>query len=289
MNCKRDLLVFVALAAAPLVQATPLCTDYAAISGGASTHSATLAQYVALSSGGCAMGEMVFSDFVYLYRPGSASNPNIPASNVTVTAEDNRFNPVLTFSANWLATNGNQVNLDIGYRVSVQPGGAPIIAGTTELAGSVTDLTVFDPSPQDQFAYVTAAEVLVEPRGRVDSLNPYLYPRIDLGLGSLEANSSYVFSDCSGHFNNPRFPHCSKTAVASAMSLMVFKDIFLNSGNNSSGGSADAALLTDVREALFQYEAPEPWTFLLFGGGLITMGIVGKVSRRGGEGQWKAD
>jgi hypothetical protein len=266
--------------------AIPLCTDYAAISGTPGATSATMAQYAALGSSGCQVGDKVFSDFEYLFRPGpksaSPSNPGgdpvVTSSDVTVKVDDNLNNPVFTFSANWLATNGNQVNLDIGYVVTVQAGGLPILSASTELAGRVTDLTVNDANPQPQWAYVTSAETVAN--GGVYHPDTSMNPRIDLGFGSTEFDSTYALSDCAGHFNDPHYPNCAQIAMPPSMAVTVFKDIFLNSGSDGDGGSADTALLTDVREALVEGEVPEPLTFVLYGGGLLAIGVVGRLSRR---------
>ena len=265
-------------------RAVPLCTDYATISQGQSTTSATMAQYIALGSGGCSLGDKIFSDFSYQFRPGTTNpggDPVVDANGVTVKADDNPDNPVFTFSANWRATNGNQVNLDIGYMVTVQPGGLPILSASTELAGRVTDLTVNNPVPQDQFAYVTSAETVSD--GGVYHPNTSMYPRIDLAppaTPSSEFDSLYSLSDCAGHFNSPDYPNCAQIAIAPSTSLVILKDIFLNSGSDGNGGSADIALLTDVREALVEGQVPEPLTFVLYGGGLLAIGVVGRFSRR---------
>src|ERR1700730_13868447 len=113
------------LATFRVTYATPLCTDYAAISGIALSSSATMNDYIGLGNGGCQLDDKIFYDFSYNYRvfdpfsrgvPDNA-DPDVQAGNVTVTAIGNPLNPIFNFAANWSATNGYQTDIDIGYKI----------------------------------------------------------------------------------------------------------------------------------------------------------------------------
>ena len=103
MKIQKAALFALILAVFPLAQAVPLCTDYTSISHGASSTSASMQDYVNLGVAGCQLQDKIFGGFTYVNLSDPSGNdhvdPVVPASNVTVTAEDNALNPVFTFSA----------------------------------------------------------------------------------------------------------------------------------------------------------------------------------------------
>ena len=124
------LLATTVVAFASMASAAPLCTDVGP----------TMDYYLALT-GGCQIGDKLFSDFSY---QGTAENPSaaVPPTAVFVTPDNtDPYNPGIIFSsASWL-TSSTGVDSSIGFTVTVLPGGNFIEdAGMTLLSSGATGL-----------------------------------------------------------------------------------------------------------------------------------------------------
>jgi hypothetical protein len=80
----------------------------------------TLADYIALGSGGGQIEDKLFYDFSYSAAAGVSPSS---ASGVTVGVISTAFNPGLTFMGSWIGTG----SFEIDFKVSVLTGGNPLI------------------------------------------------------------------------------------------------------------------------------------------------------------------
>ncbi len=97
----------------------------------------TLADYMALGSGGGTIDDKLFFDFGYL--PNAAGGAiAIPASEISVTPISTPLNPGLRFSAAWTVGPGQALDSFITFQVSVLPGGAPI----TDISARMDDFGI---------------------------------------------------------------------------------------------------------------------------------------------------
>jgi hypothetical protein len=112
------------VAFASIASAAPLCTSLNVV---------TLADYVALGSTGCQIGDKVFFNFFDSPTSGGSATAPVPASAVSVTPVGaGTYNPGLTFSSSdWSVTGGSTtansfLDMSFGFTVSVLPGGNSI-------------------------------------------------------------------------------------------------------------------------------------------------------------------
>jgi hypothetical protein len=251
--------------------AIPLCTDYANLPSASSHPGATfghMSDYIALGGNGCQLGDKIFYDFTYAYANGRATD--VPASTVEVRAFNNPLNPVFDFQANWTVTGGQQANMDITYKVFVvdQFGGvngppvALIKGATAAITGTVTN---FDPN--QQFALVSVAETITNAtNGDVANLGPFMLAE--------QGSQTFTIPGCAFNVDI----NCQSVAI-SGRQMFIRKDIFLDSGGDGVG-SVNTATLTEVQQGLLEQLIPEPVTLLLYGGGLIAFGVLGKLRTR---------
>jgi hypothetical protein len=217
------LVVFVSMASA-----TPLCT-----SGG------TMASYVALGGGGCSIGDLLFSNFLY-GSTGARNGVAVSAASVFLTpVGSGTFNPGIIFSSSgWVVpsaspTGNSFVDSSIAFSVSVI-GGSPVIDdGTLTLAAfSVSGTGV---------ANIT------------ESINP-------AGI-QLQVDSS-----------GPLLSHGS---VAPTNSLSVLKDVLIFVPPTSSGAGSGQISSFEEDFSEIPSTAPEPSSFALLGTGLGGLALAG--------------
>lgn len=94
----------------------------------------TLADYVALGSGGGQIGDKLFYDFAYA-GSGFGGAAAIPAGGIMVTPLFTPSNPGLQFSAAWSVGPGQGLDSLITFNVQVLPGGVPITDLSATMAG----------------------------------------------------------------------------------------------------------------------------------------------------------
>jgi hypothetical protein len=273
MENKNKLLLFTfTLATFPVMYAAPLCTDYATISGGTSATSATMSDYVALGHSGCQLDDKIFYDFSYNYRffdPFSRGvpdnvDPDVQAGNVTVTAVGNPLNPVFNFAGNWSATNGYQTDIDIGYRIfALDAGGGfgapaafPIIQATMTLTGGTSDL---DPANQGNGSVTTADNVLDTVHGQDLVLVPSIFA----------APGGTIFASVTD----------AKSFASGTQMVEVHKDVLLDSGGNGITNT-NFASVSLISEGVFETPVPEPLSLVLYGSGLVALGLLGRSRAR---------
>jgi hypothetical protein len=102
----------------------------------------SLANYIALGSGGCTIGSDTFASFAVI-TPGTAGATAINPTVVTVTPSGGTTDPTLTFSMNLTAVSGQQLEAFFNYTVA----GAAFTSDTLNLTpasesidGTVTDI-----------------------------------------------------------------------------------------------------------------------------------------------------
>jgi hypothetical protein len=115
------------VAFASMATAAPLCTDIGAPDGAVTT----MADYVALGSTGCQIGDKVFYNFFYSSSFGGTAAA-VPASAVFLAPVGaDTFNPGIAFSGEWnvpgASSAGNSfIDTSLGFTVTVLPGGRSI-------------------------------------------------------------------------------------------------------------------------------------------------------------------
>jgi hypothetical protein len=270
MKKKNKLLLFtLTLATFPVAYATPLCTDYAAITGSVGATSATMSDYIALGNTGCQIDDKIFYDFSYNYRffdPFSRGvpdnvDPDVQAGNVTVTAVANPLNPIFNFAGNWQATNGYQTDIDIGYKIfaldanglQVGPPAFPIIKATMTLTGGTSDL---DPLNEGNGSITTADNVLDTVHGQ----DLVLTPSIFAPPGGTIASTSVTDT---------------KSFLTGTQMVEIHKDVLLDSGGNGVTNS-NFASVSLISQGLFETAVPEPLSLVLYGSGLVVLGLLGR-------------
>ena len=117
--------------------AAPLC-----VSGG------TMASYEALGSGGCVIGNTLFSNFIYL-NTFSGTGVAVPDTTVFLTPVGDTLNPGIVFSSNgWTIPSGSPtddslVDSTIKFTVSVMDGTSLLEDGTLTLTSYAVSGTGF--------------------------------------------------------------------------------------------------------------------------------------------------
>lgn len=253
---KRTLLGFVFVATC--ASAAPLCT----------TKVSTAADFQAQGHTGCQFGDKVFYDFSYSYTRQDSNGNSLP-SNVAASAVSIQFSnlgnnplmPVVSFLANWDVINGEQGDVRITYNVQAPLANAMYFSSLT-LEGYVSNV-----DPDNQFtSYISGAESVCCPRpgNTVASLGVELDPPL--------ITSGLVFQT---GYNSVTYP--------AATQISISKDIFLSAGSNSGvpGGppNGNEARLTRIDQGLAELTSiPEPFSFVLFGSGLVILGLRAKRS-----------
>jgi hypothetical protein len=243
--------------------AAPICTDVVS----------NAADFQAQGGTGCQFGDKVFYDFTYSYviqdtngtilPNGDGGTPPVPGSAVTVTfnfAGGNPTRPVVSFIGPWLVQGGDSGDVRIGYSVWTTPSGAIFEASLT-LTGVLSNVApnvLFPP-------YVNGGETVKNPapgNGALQ-LTATLAPPPGFSGGTV-----VTATDSSS-------THPAANNFAGAFTQLSFtKDIFI-----SSGDAGNFALLSQIDEGLSEV-APEPLSFVLFGGGLVGLGLLGARKRK---------
>jgi hypothetical protein len=258
---KNKLFLFaLALSAVQIAGAIPVCTSVGA---------GTMQDYINLGTSGCQLGNQIFYEFGYSYANGAA--PAVTASDVQVTALNNSLNPVFVFNANWTVSNGQQANMDITYKVFIVDAGGGILGPPVETftGATVAVAGTVDNNDLNQVgATISVAETITEvPSGSAPNFGPYLF--------SFGGTTAYTIPGCN---YNVDF-NCNSVGL-SGRQILVKKDIFLNSGGDGAGNSANVATLTEIQQGLSASAVPEPLTLVLYGGGLIAFGVIGRMRSR---------
>ncbi len=101
--------------------------------------SGTLADYIALGSGGGIIDDKLFFNFEYV-GTGSGGAVAIPASGIAVTPILTPFNPGLQFNAAWTVGPGQTLDSRISFDVQVLPGGNAI----TDISATMSGYGIFE-------------------------------------------------------------------------------------------------------------------------------------------------
>jgi len=187
----------------------------------------TLADYAALGSGGCVIGDKLFYDFGY-----TGSNPT--AANITVTATNAAFNPGLNFGGAWDVNGDTQIY----FNVTVLPGGNAIEDDSLGISGIVLQGTGLISVGED----VCLGGVYSDPSA---------------GTGCGGTGSSNLLAIDPGSptvlYDDLNFNGSTYTTIG------VFKDIIV-SGNAEGSGTAQFSSISQNFS-----EVPEPVAVLLLG------------------------
>lgn len=122
---KKTLLsIAMVLASVAVASAAPVCT------------SGTLADYVALGSGGCTIGDKLFSNFSYASTAGGGASA-VAANQVAVSPLVSALDPGILFSSGgWTAFNGQFVDSSIAFDVTVLDPAFSLVGAELTIAGS---------------------------------------------------------------------------------------------------------------------------------------------------------
>ena len=263
------------LAVSPGLGAVTLCSDYSTISGGASSSSATLQQYINLGSAGCEIGNTLFDSFAYSYVLGlgqtDSVDPNVTAAQVQVTVGSSPNSQTLNFAATWLVSSGFQAALDITYTVCALNVAAacsptpvlPIENSTISYTGTVQDRRG---SPADDPSNIQTSLGLAPLGAPVIDLDPSLYPSVCATPNSGCPTNSTTATVTTG---SP-LPGSRQVSVG---------DLFVLDSGGSSGQSSNTATLTQVSQSFS--DAPEPGTLAAVGMGLAVCGWLAARRQRG--------
>ena len=224
------------VAFASIASAAPLCTSLNVV---------TLADYVALGSTGCQIGDKVFFNFFDSPTSGGSATAPVPASAVSVTPVGvGTYNPGLTFSSSdWSVTGGSTtansfLDMSFGFTVSVLPGGNSIDDASVTMGTPVTTGT----------GVVTLGETILAANGFTV-------------LGTLNVAS-----------NGAR---AGETFFAPTGTIQVKKDFFLGVPQNGTGTASISTFTENFSEI------PEPVGAILIGSGLLALGAWRRRGNRG--------
>jgi hypothetical protein len=217
--------------------ATPLCSN------------TTLNVYIALGTGGCQIGNTIFSNFSYtdsLLSLSDTVDQSVPSSDVDVTIGGTAIAPTLLFTTTnlqWQALDGFQTLVDIGYTVTA-PAATPIESSSSGVTGTVQANGGFSSDVNAQLNYSFDSTIL--------SPNPVLVPSV---CGSSATTCTNTVS--------------SVITLGNVLEVTVGDIITLDSGG-SGNSSPNVATLTQVQQTFS--EVPEPSTLLVVGLGLLGCG-----------------
>ncbi len=223
------------LATSPALWATPLCSD------------TTLNNYTALGTGGCQIGNAIFSNFSYTYTLGLSNpdtvDPAVTSSDVTVTVGGSLFSPELIFqtlnpSFLWQASDGFQTQIDVVYTVTV-PAITPIEDSSVNFTGTAQNNGGLPSNITSQFSFSSTPA----------TLTPFLYP-----------------SNC-----GPAATACTSTmsgeiGLSNVLQITVGDLITLDSAG-AVNSSLNVAKVSEFDQTFG--EVPEPSTLLALGLGLL--------------------
>jgi len=221
------------LAASPAL-ATTMCAN------------ATLASYIGQnSSGGCQLGNAIFSNFQYndVVSGGDPNDPVVPNTDVMISTGGPLTSPSLTFTTvnlAWQATGGFHNQITLSYTVTAL-GSSPIQGSSTELSGTVQNL------------------------GGLPSSVSGVY---DFFFNSTETSQSgmLVPSDCGAGATTCADTGSSGSGLGPTTQVTIGDLITLDSGG-SNGSSPNEATLTQLQQTVS--ESPEPSTMAATGLGLL--------------------
>jgi hypothetical protein len=230
------------------VYAAPLCAAVVT----------TPAALEALGGTGCQFDDKVFSNFLYSYTVQDPdgnllsldlTGPSVLMQFSNLGGQTNQ--PVITFTNDgWGVANGNAGDVRITYEVTAPPAAAMVSSSMT-LSGFVSNV-----DPDNQFsAVISGAGSVSFPALPLVSVGVELDPPLTA--------SGLVFQT---GFNQVGFDLSTDVFISS--------DTFISSG--SPGGNS--AILTQISLGLT--EQPEPLSFFLFGGGLVSLVVLSKRLRK---------
>ena len=233
MFLAATLLVFASMAVA-----APLCTGLAGTGAGGAV---TMADYLALGSGGCQMGDKIFSDF--FYQPSSGGDgPAVAASAIFVApVNPGSYNPGIVFSSsNWFVSGVNSYyDASIAFNVTVLRGGAPINDAT---------LTMGADASVSGAGSASIGESIVAGGG---------FPE----LGALDVDAT-----------GPLVDHVS---FAPTSTVEVSKNFFIGTSLTGDGSARIFSFTENFSEV------PEPVGAILIGSGLLVLGAWRRRGSRG--------
>ena len=206
-----------------------ICIAISQVSWGAPCGSGTLADYIALGSGGCTIGSNTLYDFNVV--SGSFLATAISPSAVTIGELGGTSNPGITATVN-VTANGNILEAIFTYRISGNSysGDSITLAGSSETGnGAVSDAQNY------------CAGGTFGPDGVTGC-----------------TGSAGTLATADGFFNND-------SASFGAVNLLSITDDFTLDGSN--GGTASGGTITDQFVAKQVAAVPEPFSFLLTGVG----------------------
>jgi hypothetical protein len=232
------------VAFASMAAAAPLCT---ALVGTGVGGAVTMADYVALGSGGCVIGDKLFSSFYYQPSHGG-TGPAVAASAVFLTPVDAGTyspGPGITFSSgSWFVPGGSTIepsffDASITFSVNVLRGGA-LIEDATLTMGSESRVT--------GAGQATIGEDVFAANGYTE-----------LGVMDVDVNGPLV----------------DHIVFARTSGIQVAKNFFIGVDKNATGSARIYSFTENFSEV------PEPLGAILIGSGLLALGAWRRRGSRG--------
>jgi hypothetical protein len=238
--------------------------------------SSTLQDLINLGMGGCTFGDKTYFDFAYVYQIGTISSTTPTTADVTASSVGvSFFNdlgdpwlPTLRLTGPWQANSGDTADITLTYSVSA-PVSAAMLAARMAVTGSTSDN---DPD-NELFSFVSAAETVIfttPPNPNQHLSGGYQPSTSPSGPVTQTSDTGYM-------------------PFAQASTLISFtKNIYMQGGLNFdplNPGNQNVATVTQIDEGIQEVSTaiPEPVTFLLFGCGMVTIGLLARKKVKPGE------
>lgn len=189
----------------------------------------SLADYIALGSGGGQIDDKLFYDFQYA-GSGFGGAVAIPASGVWVTPIITPFNPGLIFNTAWSVGPGQGLDSAISFKVQVLPGGAPITDISATMAGygqvldgvvSVSETTNFG----NIFLYDTSGGTLASDEITFDPTTGIITVVKDIAVNGNNGVAAFLCNESVLGITTPRTCHHVPSRIRTTWAVGIQKEV----------------------------------------------------------------